>query len=259
MPDDISVFVDFACSLADAAGEVIKRHFRQPVEISTKADASPVTVADRDTEARMRALIEGRFPDHGIIGEEFPPLRADAEYVWTLDPVDGTKSFVTGRPTFGVLIALVRAGVPILGIVDHPMMGERWVGAEGRATTHNGHDVRTRACAELSRAALYTSHPDVFRGGNAAAFDRLKQAVGLPLFGGDCYAYGLVASGFADLVVEPELGPDDYFAMVNVIEGAGGVVSDWQGRPLTMGSDGRVLGSGDRRAHDAALALLAGP
>ncbi len=258
MPHDTTAFVDFACQLADAAGEVIRRYFRQPIEIATKADQSPVTAADRETETRMRELIEARYPDHGIVGEEFAAVRGDAEYVWKLDPIDGTKSFVTGRPLFGVLIALVRGGVPLLGVVDHPMMGERWIGALGTPTTHNGQPVRTRACPEISAAALYTSHPDVYRGDNAAAFARLKEAVGLPLFGGDCYAYGLVASGFADLVIEPELGPDDYFAMVNVIEGAGGVVSYWQGRALTMGSDGRVLGAGDRRAHEAALALLAG-
>lgn len=255
---DLQSFAAFAAELAAASGEVIRRHFRRPAAVETKADASPVTAADRETERVLRALIAARYPDHGIVGEEFAPERADAPLVWALDPIDGTKSFITGKPLFGTLIALLWQGRPVLGVIDHPIMGERWVGVAGEPTRLNGEAVQVRPCAELARASLYASHPDMFQGEDAPCFARLADAVALPLFGGDCYAYGLLASGFVDLIVEATLGPDDYFALVPVVEGAGGIVTDWAGRALHMGSDGRVIAAGDRRIHAAALALLAG-
>ncbi len=249
-------FIAFAEELAEAAGAVVRRYFRTPLAVADKADRSPVTVADREAEAAMRALIERRWPEHGIIGEELPPLRADADYVWLLDPIDGTKSFITGRPLFGTLVALGFRGAPILGVIDHVMMGERWVGARGRGTTLNGRPARVRACAGLESAALYASSPDIFEGADAEAFARLSGRVKLPLYGGDCYAYGLLASGYVDLVVEATLGPDDFFALVAVVEEAGGVMTDWAGAPLGLHSDGRVVAAGDRRSHAQALAML---
>lgn len=206
----------------------------------------------------MRALIEAAYPGHGIFGEEHGKLRADAEYVWVLDPIDGTVGFATGKPLFGTLIALTRDGAPILGVIDAPALDQRWVGAAGRATTMNGATVQTRAGAALAGAWLYATTPDMFRGPDADAFSRLSETVRRRAFGADCYAYGLLASGRVDLVVEADLKPYDYCALVPVIEGAGGTITDWSGAPLTVASGGRVCAAGDAALHKAALARLAG-
>jgi len=218
---------------------------------------SPVTIADREAETALRGRIERRFPAHGILGEEHGSLRKDAERVWVLDPIDGTKSFISGVPLFGTLIALVERGVPVLGVIDQPISRERWVGARGRPSTLNGAPISTRACSTLAAATLFATTPDMFRGADADAFQRLKSAVKLARFGGDCYAYGLLAAGFIDLVVEASLKPYDFAALVPVIVGAGGSVTDWRGDPLGLASDGRVLACGDPRLADAARGLLA--
>jgi inositol-phosphate phosphatase/L-galactose 1-phosphate phosphatase/histidinol-phosphatase len=246
-----------ATDLADAAGAAIRPHFRQRLAIDDKPDLSPVTVADREAERAMRRLIAARFPEHGIIGEEFGREREDAEFVWVLDPIDGTKSFISGVPLFGTLIALARHGRPILGVIDQPVSRERWIGAAGRPTLFNGAPIRCRPCPSLAAATLFATSPDMFQGGNMAAFDRVAAAAKLVRFGADCYAYGLLAHGFVDLVVESGLKPYDFSAILPVVEGAGGVASDWRGAELTVASDGRVVFAGDRRAHEAALALLA--
>ena len=251
-------FLAFALSLADAAGDVIRPYFRKPLAIRDKADLTPVTAADRVAEETMRALIEERFPEHGILGEEFGRVREDAEFVWSLDPIDGTKSFISGVPLFGTLIALTRGGRSILGVIDQPILRERWVGAVGRPTTLNGAAIRCRACPVLAAATLFATTPDMFRGEDAASFARVSDKVKLTRFGADCYAYGLVATGFVDLVLEASLEPYDFCAMVPIVEGAGGVATDWRGANLDLASDGRILVAGDRRAHGAALALLGG-
>ena len=259
MPEiDVDTLLAFAQHLADAAGEVIRPYFRKPLAVHDKPDLSPVTAADRAAEERMRALIEARFPAHGILGEEFGREREDAELVWVLDPIDGTKSFISGVPLFGALIALTREGRPILGIIDQPISRERWVGAAGRPTTLNGAPIGCRACPSLAVATLFATTPDMFKGEDAAAFARVSAAVKLVRFGADCYAYGLLAAGFVDLVLEASLKPYDFCAMVPVVEGAGGIATDWRGRSLDIAADGRILVAGDRRAHEAALALLAG-
>jgi inositol-phosphate phosphatase/L-galactose 1-phosphate phosphatase/histidinol-phosphatase len=250
-------FIDFAAALAEASGPVLRRHFRTPVAIDLKADESPVTIADRDAEAAMRALIEERFPDHGIVGEEFGNLRADADYVWVLDPIDGTRAFITGRPMFGTLIALVRNGAPILGVIDQPVTGERWVGAEGRPTTFNGAPAKTRHCPALKDAVLSTTSPALFSGEDSARFARLSAAVRDTNYGGDCYAYGLVASGFIDVVAEAGLKPFDFCALAPVLAGAGGAMTDWGGRALTLQSDGRVIAVGDPALLVRAVEALA--
>ena len=251
-------FLAFALSLADAAGDVIRPYFRKPLAIRDKADLTPVTAADRVAEETMRALIEERFPEHGILGEEFGRVREDAEFVWVLDPIDGTKSFISGVPLFGTLIALTRGGRSILGVIDQPILRERWVGAVGRPTTLNGAAIRCRACSVLAAATLFATTPDMFKGEDAASFARVSDKVKLTRFGADCYAYGLVATGFVDLVLEASLEPYDFCAMVPIVEGAGGVATDWRGANLDLASDGRILVAGDRRAHEAALALLCG-
>ncbi len=205
----------------------------------------------------MRALIDQTFPEHGIEGEEFGAERTDAAYVWHLDPIDGTKSFITGRPLFGTLVSLAHHGKAIVGIIDHCMMDERWVGAAGIPSTWNGEPIRTRPCARLEDAILYVTSPKMFKQpGEANAFGRIENAVALPMYGGDCYAYGQLAMGFADIIVEADLDTHDYLALVPVIEGAGGIITDWQGQTLTPDSDGRVIAAGDRRVHAEALRLL---
>ncbi len=252
---DPAMYVDFAHRLANAAGAVVRKYFRTPVAIDEKADASPVTIADREAEASMRALIAIHHHAHGILGEEAGADRADAELVWVLDPIDGTRAFIAGKPTFVTLIALVRNGVPVLGVIDQPVARERWVGVAGK-TRFNGQVVSTRTCARLDRAILNTTAPDLFVGEDAHAFRRLSAAVKDTLYGGDGYAYGLVAGGFIDLVAEADLKPYDFCALAPVVEGAGGVMTDWRGQSLTVNSDGRVVAAGDEAVHGLALGAL---
>ena len=251
-------FEGLAHRLADRAGEIQRRYFRTPVSIDTKDDASPVTIADREAEAAMRELIAASYPEHGILGEEHGRERIDAEFVWVLDPIDGTKSFITGRPLFGTLIALAHGGRPVLGLIDQSILRERWVGIEGVGAAWNGRPIRVRACPRIEDAVLFATSPGMFRAGpENDGFARVQRRVRLPMYGGDCYAYGLLAMGFADLVVEASLQPYDFMALVPVIEGAGGVVGDWQGEALRIGSTGQVVAAGDARVHAAALQLLA--
>ena len=257
-PGELDQCLELALRLADAAGGAIRPYFRQPLTVDDKADLTPVTAADRTAEQAMRSLIESRFPEHGIIGEEFGRVRENAEFVWTLDPIDGTKSFISGVPLFGTLIALTRARRPILGIIDQPISRERWVGVVGRPTTLNDAAVHCRACPALAGATLFATTPDMFKEGDAAAFARVSSAVKLTRFGADCYAYGLLAAGFIDLVLEASLKPYDFCAMVPIVAGSGGIATDWRGGSLDLASEGRILVAGDRRAHDAALALLVG-
>ena len=250
--------VSFAGQLADASGAIIKKYFRQKFDVELKADASPVSTADRAAEAEIRRLIGAHYPAHGVIGEEYGADRPDAEFVWVLDPIDGTKSFITGRPLFGTLIALMRDGKPAAGVIDHPAVGERWVGGAGHPTTHDGKPVRTRACGDLSLAAMFASSPYYYFGDAEPPFHRVRTKARQILFSSDCYAYGLIASGFADLMVDAKMSIYDYLAAVPVIEGAGGVMTDWQGKPMTLKSGDRVLAAGDPRLHELVMGILNG-
>jgi inositol-phosphate phosphatase/L-galactose 1-phosphate phosphatase/histidinol-phosphatase len=252
-----SEFIALAERLADAARPVIRKYFRTPVSVDDKADASPVTIADREAEQVMRTLINSAFPGHGILGEEHGRENCDAEFVWVLDPIDGTKAFITGKPSFGTLIALARHGRPILGIIDQAITDERWLGAAGRPSTLNGRPVAVRACPDLAHAYAYTTGPEYFDDATLPAWERVRARVKQPRYGCDCYAYALVATGFVDLVVEAGLKPYDYAALAPVIEGAGGICTDWAGQPLTLDSDGRICAAGDRRVHAEALGVLA--
>lgn len=257
-PASPDVFVAFASRLADAAGAAIRPHFRNLKAVERKADSSPVTVADRAAEKAMRDLIEAAFPDHGIHGEEYGVVRPDADHVWILDPIDGTKSFVTGLPIWGTLIALAHKGEAILGVIDQPVLNERWLGARGRPTTFNGKPVRVRDCPRLEEAALFTTTMDLLNPSELAAFEKLRRRVRVNRLAGDCYAYGLLAAGFADLVVECRVQPYDFAALIPVIEGAGGRITDWEGRALSLKSPSRLLAAGDHEMHGAAVQLLAG-
>ncbi|PTQ13345.1 histidinol-phosphatase [Sphingomonas oleivorans] len=242
--------------LADAAGEAIRPFFRARFDMETKADASPVTQADRAAEAAIRRILEVERPADGIIGEEYGTLRGDAERIWVIDPIDGTRAFIAGRPLFGCLVALLERGRPVIGVIDQPIARDRWVGAAGRPTLLNGAVARTRACAALGEAHLATTGPDYFRPPDGAAFGRLAAAAWGTLWGGDCHNYGLLASGHLDLVVEAGLKLHDFAALVPVVEGAGGRMCDWAGRPLDATSDGRVIAAGDPELLDAVIATL---
>ncbi|HZH29115.1 MAG TPA: histidinol-phosphatase [Azospirillaceae bacterium] len=250
-PDRIAL----AERLADAGGQVIRRHFRTRVAVDDKPDQSPVTVADREAEAAIRALIAAERPGDGIVGEEFGAERADAPWVWVIDPIDGTKSFIVGRPIFGTIIALLHDGWPVLGIIDQPVVGDRWVGAKGRPTLFNGTPARTRDCDGLSRAILATTAPELLEP-DLPRFAKLAGHVKSTVYGGDCYSYGLLSAGFLDLVVEANLKLYDWAGLEPVVTGAGGVMTDWEGRPLNRASDGRVVAAGDPRVHAEALAML---
>ncbi len=250
--DDIAL----ARRLADAAGQAIRPYYRAAFAMETKADASPVTQADRAAEAAIRAILEAERPHDGIIGEEYGSVREGAERVWVLDPIDGTRSFIAGRPIFGTLIALLEGGQPMLGVIDQPITRERWIGAHGRVTTLNEGPVRTRACRSLADAHLATTGPGYFPGDAKAAFDRVATLARDVLWGGDCYNYALLAAGHLDLVIEAGLQLYDLAALVPVVEGAGGLMRDWKGNALTADSDGKVIAAGDAALVNEALLHL---
>ena len=256
--DGLEDYVALAQKLAETSGPIARRYFRSGLAVEDKSDDTPVTRTDREIEAALRALIEAAYPDHGIIGEEYGTVRGEAEFVWVIDPIDGTRSFVAGLPLFGTLIALAQDGQAIMGVIDHPALGERWVGAKGRQTTLNGNPVSTRACGSLGEATLYCTAPEMFEGRDAELFDQARNQAHVIRHSTDCYGYAMVASGFGDLVIEAGMSTYDYMALVPVIEGAGGVITDWRGRDLSIHSDGWVVASGDRRLNGQVLALLAG-
>ncbi|MDI4664945.1 histidinol-phosphatase [Xanthobacter autotrophicus] len=246
----------FAEALADRARPLALAHFRTPIGIEWKADASPVTIADRAIERALREAIARCFPEHGILGEEEAAVGIDRPVVWVIDPIDGTKSFITGLPLFGTLIAAVVEGRPEVGIIEVPALGDRWVGTAGGTTRLNGAPCRTSAVTRLKDARLYATAPDMFAGGETTAFEALAEQVGLRRFGGDCYAYGLLASGHVDLVAEASLKPYDFMALVPVVESAGGVITDWTGAPLGIFSGGRVVAAANATLHAQALDIL---
>jgi len=250
-------YVDLAQRLADVARPIVRRYFRTPVGVDDKPDSSPVTIADREVETAIRDILVREVPAHGIIGEEHGEERRDAEWVWVIDPIDGTKAFITGMPVFGTLIGLLHRGVPALGIIDQPISRERWLGVAGRPSTHNGNEIRVRRCDSLDKAYMYSTAPIMFPGDLEHRHRRLANAVKLFRWGGDCYAYGLLALGLADLVVEADLKLYDYCALVPVIQGAGGIITDWSGGGLGLDSDTTVIAAGDARLQRAAMDLLA--
>ncbi|MGB3721483.1 MAG: histidinol-phosphatase [Pacificimonas sp.] len=255
----------FAEELADIAGAVIREYFRRDFDSEAKGDASPVTQADREAEAAMRTRIKEAFPDDGVIGEEYGTVRPDADRVWVLDPIDGTISFMAGRPIFGTLIAQLRGGFPVLGVIDQPVARERWTGALGQPTRFKrggGKDedrpAITRRCRELKDAVLATTSPNLFSRHEGEQYMTLAAQVAHSrmVYGGDCYNYGLLASGHIDLVVETGLKLHDYAALVPIVEGAGGMMCDWRGDPLTADSAGDVVALGDPARLEDVIAAL---
>lgn len=233
--------------LADAAGEAIRPFYRAAFNSEAKADASPVTEADRAAEAAMRRLLDAEAPRDGVHGEEYGVKEGASGRTWVLDPIDGTVSFMAGRPIFGTLIALLEDGWPVLGLIDQPIGRERWIGAAGKETTFNGAPVHVRTCPELSQAVLASTSPNHFTEETGHRFMSLaaKTAHSRMVWGGDCYNYGLLASGQIDLVVESGLKLHDFAALVPIVDGAGGLMCDWAGDPLHAASDGEVIALGD--------------
>lgn len=256
MQQSPDTFLSTALEAADLAREITSRYFRVPITVDNKADQSPVTIADRETEDAIRALISARHPDHGIFGEERGNQALGRRWRWIVDPIDGTKSFATGRATFGTLIALLEEDTPEFGIIDQGILGERWIGRRDQGTTFNGTPCRTRQETRLDHCSIYATTLDMFDDGTLPAFRRLADSCQFRIWGGDCYSYGLLASGFTDIVCEADLFPYDYLALVPVVEGAGGIITDWQGNALTMDSGDRVLATANESLHEAALALL---
>ncbi len=252
----IRTIIPFAHQLADASGVVARRYFRTPVQVDDKNDQSPVTIADRSIEQTLRSMLHQHYPTHGIYGEEFGSEKLTADFIWVIDPIDGTKSFITGKPLFGTLIALTYQNRPILGVLDQPILQERWIGGLGFPTQLNGSTLKVRTCPSLSLAALYATTPHMFEGQDFDRFERVRKQAKFPLYGCDCYAYGLLSAGLVDMVIEASLKPYDYCALVPIIENAGGIITDWQGQPLTLYSDGRVLAAGDVACHAEALKYL---
>jgi len=253
LPDE---FVKTALAAVDQAGAVTSRYFRTRLEVDSKQDRSPVTIADRETEQVISTIIMNAHPEHGFYGEEGGDQSNAQEWRWIIDPIDGTKSFATGKPTFGTLVALLHEETPVLGIIDHPALNERWIGIKGQPTTFNGVPCQTSRSANLAASTIYTTTLDMFDDQTFSQYSRLSKTCKFRAFGGDCYSYGLLASGYTDLVCEADLKPYDYFALVPVVEGAGGIISDWQGKTLTMQSGDQVLASANSSLHQAALEQL---
>jgi inositol-phosphate phosphatase / L-galactose 1-phosphate phosphatase / histidinol-phosphatase len=251
--------IDLANRLADAAGAAIRPFFRSRFDHELKTDATPVTEADRAAEAAIRAILDRECPADAIIGEEFGAKDGSSGRSWVIDPIDGTVSFMAGRPIFGTLIALLEDGWPVMGVIDQCINGERWIGATGQRTALNGKPVSTRICRELADAVLATTGPQYFSAHDGEHFMALaaKTAHRRMLFGGDCYNYALLASGHIDLVVESGLKLHDFAALVPVVEGAGGMMCDWNGDPLHAGSEGHVIALGDPARLDDVIEGLA--
>jgi inositol-phosphate phosphatase / L-galactose 1-phosphate phosphatase / histidinol-phosphatase len=253
---DFTKALQLSAQLADTARGIARRYFREPLAVERKPDRSPVTMVDRTIETEMRRLIRAAFPGHGIEGEEFAAERG-GEFTWVLDPIDGTKSYISGFPLFGSLIALLRGGQAVLGIIEAPALSERWVGCDGRPTQFNDRVIATSKCRDLADARVYTTTTDSFSPDERRRFDALCARAAMRRFGGDCYLYGMLASGCCDLVIEVGLKPHDYQALIPVVEGAGGRISDWRGMPLGAGSGGLVLAAATEPLWRQAVAALA--
>lgn len=248
-------FLSLANSLADAAGDVIRQYFRRPFDVDSKNDASPVTIADRNVELRLREIIEKQRPEDGILGEEFGQKQSQSGLTWVIDPIDGTKSFVIGRPTFGTLIALCEGDAPVLGVIDQAIQKERWTGAKGVETLFNGSAVKTRTCPLLRDARAASTTPAMFSR-TGPVYELFESATKMMAWGGDCYMYGLLANGYMDICIEASLSPYDFAALVPIVEGAGGKICDWNGNALHLKSDGRVIALGDPALWDDVSKLL---
>ena len=249
-------YLNFANKLADSASKTSMQYFRTMLDIDNKSDESPVTIADKNTELNIRSMIEKEYPDHGILGEEFDSINPDAEFIWVIDPIDGTRSFIAGHKDFGNLIALTQNKKPIIGIINCPAHNERWVGVKNQNSTLNENPSKSSNVTNIEDAYLFTSglyfeEPHLRNG-----VEKINNKVRYFRYGGDCYMYGMLASGLIDIVIEDTLKTHDYMALVNVIEGSGGVITDKLGNEISTDSQGSVVASANQELHSKLISLI---
>ncbi|MGG1659954.1 inositol monophosphatase family protein [Brevibacillus sp. NRS-1366] len=259
--EDYTKFIAVAEKAADMSRLTLDQHRKNYLygnfDFETKADASPVTEIDQKVERQLREMIQQHCPDHGILGEEYGAEAIQSEFVWVIDPIDGTRQFITGVPVYGTLIALCHHGVPVLGVIDIPSVAERWIGVKGKQTTLNGRPVSTRVCKQLSEALMSSSNTEPVLSEHRKGYEKLIEATKFRVYGAACYAYACLATGKIDVSVDSGgMREVDYCALVPVIEGAGGVITDWDGKPLTIHSGTTVVAAGDADLHAQALAIL---
>jgi inositol-phosphate phosphatase/L-galactose 1-phosphate phosphatase/histidinol-phosphatase len=255
MPDH-SEYVVFAELLANYSRSMLIAESKKLPKITIKSDSSYVTETDKAVEQKLREEIQNKFPDHGIIGEEFEDVNRNSDFVWILDPIDGTAAFVAGIPVYGTLIALAWKGKPFIGIIDHPLTDDRWVGVSNRSSFKNGIPITTRSCNDLTRAYVTCSNPDFMSENQLRQFKKLRDKVAYVQYGASCFAYGTLASGRSDFAVDAGLEAFDVFACAAVIQGAGGIVTSWTGDNLTFDMDGTVIAAGDKNQIKRVLELL---
>ncbi len=258
--DDLKKYKDFMHDLANAAASVTLKYFKKPIEVLSKGtklgtDFDPVTIADKNAEKAIRELIRTRFPEHNIMGEEEAYEDKNSDYTWIIDPIDGTRSYITGIPTWGTLVALQHKGKTIVGMLDQPYLKERFIGTT-KGTQLNGTHIKTRACKTIFEATISTTDPLQLFNGEEEQDKFFRVAAGAKTMrnGYDCYAYAMIAAGFIDVVIESGLEPHDIQALIPIIEGAGGIVTNWQGEPVQSG--GQVVACGDNRLHEQVIGLL---
>ena len=257
MTSKLEELIIFSNYLADESEKIIKEYFRKSFVIQSKEDESPVTIADQKAELKIRELIEKKYPNHGILGEEFEGKDIESEYLWVIDPIDGTRSFIAGHKDFGTLISLLHNKIPIIGIINCPMHKERWIGIKGRQTTMNNQKVCTSTKQSLDQSYLSTTGLYMFENDNfKKGFEKIINLTSYHRFGGDCYNYGMVASGYIDIVIENMLKVHDYMALIPVIEGAGGEITDKFGKMINFDSDGSVVVSANQKLHKQLIDII---
>ena len=249
-------FVNFANLLADESSIIITKYFRTKINIDNKEDSSPVTIADQNTELKIRELISSKYPSHGILGEEYEHINTKAEFVWVIDPIDGTKSFIAGHKDFGTLISLLHNNEPVLGIINCPAHNERWLGIKDYQTTCNDIKVNTSSKEKIEDSYLFTSGQFFYEPFLKKGFEKIKEQSKYFRYGGDCYMYGMLASGLIDIVIEDTLKAHDYMALVNIIEGAGGKITDKFGKNVNIESDGSLVASCNPKIPQQLLSII---
>lgn len=256
MNDVLDETLATAIDIAEAASKIPMTYFRKPLTLVEKEDESPVTIADRETEMFIRESLAVAFPQDGIFGEEFGVQKGANDALWIIDPIDGTRSFITGNPLFGMLLGRTVAGVPQIGVVRMPSLNETFAGAAGRGATLNGMSVQTRSTTELATAMIYVNEAEKIEAADPARFARLCRIGHTRRMAYDCYPHALVAAGQIDAVIDCGLQPYDYLPLIALVQGAGGVICDWHGNELSLQSDGRVVTAATPALRDAILKVL---
>ncbi len=250
-------FLEFAEGMSDITGKILLDASRSVPNVEFKRDASFVTDTDKLIETRLREMIESEYPDHGIYGEEFGDKNINAEFVWVLDPIDGTAQFIAGIPVFGTLISLAWRGKPFIGLIDHPATSDRWTGVSGSFAKRNGHPVTTNACMGPDSAFVTCSNPDFMSKDEHERFMRLQSVAPYIQYGGSCFSYGLLASGRTNIAIDASFEPFDFFACAAVIDGAGGILTNWDGDEVSLDWSGGILAAGDINCHQKTIELIA--